>query len=157
MQVLTVQELDIIFEYLTVSNQIESIEEIYAVESPPVTAPPPVKKTSKEEPQPQVTADGKSTAPATASQQKSSEMADGILLEKTAGLKKIELREKQLVILEILKVFRDFCQAHRLRYFLAGGTLLGAVRHKGFIPWDEDADVYLPYCDYLRFINEFSA
>ena len=89
------------------------------------------------------------------SQEQSGKMALDLLLSKTAGLKKMEPREMQIVILKILKTFRDFCEEKGLRYFLAGGTLLGAVRHKGFIPWDDDADVYLPYEDYMRFINEF--
>ena len=43
--------------------------------------------------------------------------------------------------LEALKAFDKFCKEHGLRYFAIGGTLLGAVRHKGFIPWDDDIDV----------------
>jgi len=89
------------------------------------------------------------------SREESDAMAQDFLLKKTEELKKIELRELQLIIVDILKVFRDFCNTNGLRYFLAGGTLLGAVRHKGFIPWDDDADVYLPYEDYLKFIDIF--
>jgi len=89
------------------------------------------------------------------SREESDAMALDFLLKKTDGFKKMELRELQLIILDILKVIRDFCDANRLRYFLAGGTLLGAARHKGFIPWDDDADVYLPYEDYLKFIDIF--
>lgn len=58
-------------------------------------------------------------------------------------------RDLQMVELNILKVFRDYCEEHNLRYCLAGGTLLGAIRHKGFIPWDDDIDVYMPLEDYL--------
>ena len=59
------------------------------------------------------------------------------------GLKEIKYRE-----LEIFKVFVDLCEKYGLRYYLAGGTLLGAVRHRGFIPWDDDIDVNMPREDY---------
>jgi len=77
------------------------------------------------------------------------------LLKQTDGLKQANLRETQLIMLDSLKIFRDFCETNGLRYFLAAGTLLGAVRHKGFIPWDDDADVYLPDSDYWKFIEIF--
>ena len=62
-----------------------------------------------------------------------------------------ELRNLQLVELSILREFVRLCNAHGLRYFLAYGTLLGAVRHQGFIPWDDDIDVTMPRDDYDRF------
>lgn len=61
------------------------------------------------------------------------------------------LRGIQLQELEILLEFRRLCEEHGLRYYLTGGTLLGAVRHHGFIPWDDDIDVLMPRSDYLRF------
>ncbi len=61
------------------------------------------------------------------------------------------LRGVQLEELKILLEFRRLCQENGLRYYLTGGTLLGAVRHKGFIPWDDDADVVMPREDYERF------
>ena len=64
-----------------------------------------------------------------------------------------ELRKWQMKLLEILVYFRDFCEAHDLRFFLASGTCLGAVRHKGFIPWDDDVDVQMPRDDYERLIR----
>ena len=54
-------------------------------------------------------------------------------------------------IFEILCAFRDFCEANDLTYFLCAGTLLGAVRHKDFIPWDDDIDVQMPRPDYERY------
>ena len=48
---------------------------------------------------------------------------------------------------EILDAFVEICTEHNLKYYLAGGSLLGAVRHKGPIPWDDDVDVYMPRAD----------
>lgn len=55
----------------------------------------------------------------------------------------------------ILLAFHNFCTTHNIKYSLAAGTLIGAVRHKGFIPWDDDIDVYLLRDDYNRFIKLF--
>ncbi|MBQ9434086.1 MAG: LicD family protein [Synergistaceae bacterium] len=62
-------------------------------------------------------------------------------------------RRIQLKELEILKVFQDICKRHNLRYFAIAGTCLGAVRHKGFIPWDDDVDVAMPYEDYVKLLE----
>ena len=64
-----------------------------------------------------------------------------------------ELRQLQLVELDIMALFRSICEKHHLRYFMVGGTMLGAIRHKGFIPWDDDMDVGLPRTDYEKFIQ----
>lgn len=63
-----------------------------------------------------------------------------------------ELRKWQMKLLEILVYFRDFCESHQLRFYLAWGTLIGAVRHKGFIPWDDDIDVQMPREDFEKLI-----
>ncbi len=63
--------------------------------------------------------------------------------------------EIKSIELEILKEFNAFCQKNNLRYNLAGGTLLGAIRHKGFIPWDDDIDVCMPRPDFCRLISEY--
>ncbi len=64
-----------------------------------------------------------------------------------------ELRKLQLTILELLKLFKEICEKHHLRYFMVGGTMLGAIRHQGFIPWDDDLDVGMPRPDYEKFIK----
>ena len=64
-----------------------------------------------------------------------------------------DLRSCQLVMLRILKIFDRVCTEASLRYWLDSGTLLGAVRHGGFIPWDDDVDVKMPVDDYRRFLE----
>ena len=63
------------------------------------------------------------------------------------------LDEQKRVMLDILVEFAKFCDEHNLMYYLDAGTLLGAVRHKGFIPWDDDIDVNMPQKDYDKFIE----
>lgn len=60
-------------------------------------------------------------------------------------------REVKDRILEILKFIDDLCQKNDIHYFVAYGTLLGAIRHKGFIPWDDDVDIFVPQKDFKRF------
>ena len=63
------------------------------------------------------------------------------------------LHRQQMVMLEMVKVFDNICKKHKIPYFLYGGTLLGAVRHNGFIPWDDDLDVAMMRKDYKRLLK----
>lgn len=66
-----------------------------------------------------------------------------------------ELIEWKRIITDVLRVFHEICKENNLRYFCFGGTAIGALRHKGFIPWDDDIDVEMPRPDYDRFIELF--
>ena len=64
-------------------------------------------------------------------------------MEKNEG-RELDLEEIHEKICDLMCMFHDFCEKHQLRYYLAYGTLIGAIRHKGFIPWDDDFDVQMP-------------
>lgn len=72
-------------------------------------------------------------------------------------MKEMTLRDIQLFSLDILKDVHEFCIANGIRYSLAYGTLLGAIRHKGFIPWDDDIDIIMPRPDYERFCKTYNS
>ena len=63
------------------------------------------------------------------------------------------IEQTRLAELYLLDVFVEICEQYDLRYFLTYGTLIGALRHKGFIPWDDDIDVGMPIEDYDRFLK----
>lgn len=67
-------------------------------------------------------------------------------------MRKMTLAEQKEIMLEILQYIDDVATRHHLRYSLWGGTMLGAVRHQGFIPWDDDIDISLPREDYNKLL-----
>ena len=71
-------------------------------------------------------------------------------------MRKVTDEELKRIQIEILDDVAAFCQQHGLQYFLAYGTLLGAVRHNGYIPWDDDIDIHMPRPDYEYFIKQYN-
>ena len=65
--------------------------------------------------------------------------------------KDISVEELKMIQLKILDSIDDFCKKNGIQYFLFSGTLIGAVRHKGYIPWDDDVDICMKRKDYNRF------
>ena len=72
-------------------------------------------------------------------------------------MKSLSTEECKSIQVAILDEIDAFCRKNGLRYSLAYGTLIGAVRHKGFIPWDDDIDLFMPRPDYDRFLREFKS
>jgi len=72
-------------------------------------------------------------------------------------MKKIDLEELKLIQLDILMVIDRFCRENNIRYSLGCGSMLGAVRHKGYIPWDDDIDIYLLRDEYEKLVAMFPA
>lgn len=72
-------------------------------------------------------------------------------------MKQMSLRDIQNFSLEILADVHDFCEKNHICYSLAYGTLIGAIRHQGFIPWDDDVDIMMPRNDYEKFCNQYSS
>lgn len=72
---------------------------------------------------------------------------------KNETMKKIDISEYKSLVKEMLNDFHNLCVEKKLRYFVAYGTLIGAVRHNGFIPWDDDIDVCMPREDYEKLIE----
>ena len=69
-------------------------------------------------------------------------------------ISKEDTRKIQMVGLQILLFFNEFCQKHELKWFFCGGCCIGTVRNQGFIPWDDDVDVFMPRQDYEK-LKEF--
>ena len=72
-------------------------------------------------------------------------------------LKELTTEELKSIELELMKEIHSFCVKNNIKYYLWGGTLLGAIRHDGFIPWDDDIDIAMPREDYTRFVNSFDS
>ena len=70
---------------------------------------------------------------------------------------KLSLKERQNISLDILIDVDRFCRENDITYFMGCGTLLGAVRHKGFIPWDDDIDILMFRDDFNRFLNIYKS
>lgn len=66
---------------------------------------------------------------------------------------KEEIKKIKEILVELLSFFDSFCSKNGLKYYAAYGTCLGAIRHKGFIPWDDDIDVVMPRKDYEKFLS----
>ena len=71
-------------------------------------------------------------------------------------MQEIDFADIKQLALNILKDVAEFCDHHDIKYALAYGTMLGAVRHEGFIPWDDDIDIMMPREDYNRFIQLYN-
>jgi len=63
------------------------------------------------------------------------------------------IRDNQLYLLDLLKCLDSFCRSHKINYAIQGGTVLGAVRHGGFIPWDYDIDIAFDRKNYRKFLK----
>ena len=72
-------------------------------------------------------------------------------------MREMTLKEIQDVGLNILHDVHTYCIANKINYTLYGGTMIGAVRHQGFIPWDDDIDIAMPRSDYERFIENYQS
>jgi LPS biosynthesis protein len=71
-------------------------------------------------------------------------------MERDMEQREVDLKKLQQKCLEITLVFKEFCERHGLLFYLCGGGCIGAVRHKGFVPWDDDLDVFMPREDYEK-------
>lgn len=72
-------------------------------------------------------------------------------------MKEMEINDIQKVSLDILKDIHEFCIANDIKYTLFGGTLIGAIRHHGFIPWDDDVDIAMPRSEYNKFVRLYQS
>lgn len=71
-------------------------------------------------------------------------------------MRAIEIKELKKIQIEILKNVHEFCIDNEIKYFLDCGTLIGAIRHKGYIPWDDDVDIGMLRSEYKKFVDTFN-
>lgn len=71
--------------------------------------------------------------------------------------KNLSLKEIRKISIDILDDVDDYCKKNSITYFLACGTLLGAIKYDGFIPWDDDIDIMMPRFDFIKFINNYES
>ena len=69
--------------------------------------------------------------------------------------KEININELKIIQLDITEHFHNFCNKNKIKYSLACGSLIGAIRHNGYIPWDDDIDIYVERKDYDKLIELF--
>ena len=72
-------------------------------------------------------------------------------------MEELTTEEIQIISLDLMKDIHNYCVNNNIRYTLAYGTLIGAVRHKGFIPWDDDIDIWMPRPDYEKFCKSYQS
>ena len=72
-------------------------------------------------------------------------------------MREMTMAEVQRVSLDVLQEFHDFCVKNDIKYSLSGGSLIGAIRHNGFIPWDDDDDIQMPRSDYEKLIHLYKS
>lgn len=72
-------------------------------------------------------------------------------------MRELSLDESRKIMIDMLEEIDEYCRNNNIQYFLTGGTLLGAIRHNGFIPWDDDIDIALKRNDYEKLINDFKS
>ena len=67
----------------------------------------------------------------------------------------LSVKEVKKIESDTFRAIKDFCTKNNIQYYLSGGTMLGAIRHNGFIPWDDDIDISMTRDNYMRFIELF--